>query len=44
MSGPFSDWILRSLSRRNGGIRHPEYRLQALWFGAVFIPVSSVYT
>ncbi|KAI1629310.1 major facilitator superfamily domain-containing protein [Exophiala viscosa] len=34
LGGPFSDWIVLHLSRRNGGIMEPEYRLWA------YLPVS----
>ena len=44
MAGPFSDWVVRFLARRNGGTRRPEQRLQALWLGAILIPVSSPFT
>jgi hypothetical protein len=40
MAGPFSDWIVRYQAKRHGGIRHPEQRLQAIWLGAVLIPVG----
>jgi MFS family permease len=44
VAGPFSDWVTRYMARRNGGIRHPEHRLQALWFGIPLIPVSQFST
>jgi hypothetical protein len=42
MAGPFSDWIVRYMARRNGGISHPEQRLHALWLGAVLVPVNGL--
>ncbi|RFU29413.1 hypothetical protein B7463_g6927, partial [Scytalidium lignicola] len=42
MAGPFSDWVVRWFARRNGGIRHPEQRLHALWLGAAIIPAGLI--
>lgn len=42
VAGPFSDWLVTWLARRNGGIRHPEQRLHVLWPAAVLVPVSTL--
>ncbi|OQU96344.1 hypothetical protein CLAIMM_02441 [Cladophialophora immunda] len=40
LAGPFSDWVVRFLARKNGGVRHPEQRLQAYWLGAILVPLG----
>ncbi|KIW28977.1 uncharacterized protein PV07_04828 [Cladophialophora immunda] len=39
LGGPFSDWVFRIRSRK-AGARHPEQRLQAIWPGAIVVPVG----
>lgn len=43
MSGPFSDYVVKVLARKNGGIRHAEQRLQAMWVGAILAPVCTIF-
>lgn len=38
--GPLSDAIANALTKRNGGLREPEFRLPALTIGLVTTPVS----
>jgi hypothetical protein len=40
--GYLSDWIMKLLSKRNGGVTQPEYRLNALIIPLVAILVSTI--
>ncbi|XEV01600.1 hypothetical protein FSHL1_006887 [Fusarium sambucinum] len=40
--GPFSDMIADRLTRRNGGVRHPEMRLPAMAISLITAPLSLV--
>ncbi|KAH8804875.1 major facilitator superfamily domain-containing protein [Xylogone sp. PMI_703] len=40
LGGPLSDWMVNHLAKKNNGIRYPEQRLRALWFGAPLVSVG----
>lgn len=41
-SGHLSDWITKMLSKRNGGVSQPEYRLIALVIPLIAILISTI--
>ncbi|EME78795.1 uncharacterized protein MYCFIDRAFT_157527 [Pseudocercospora fijiensis CIRAD86] len=42
LGGNFSDWTANFFTRRNGGIREPEFRLPAMTIGLVTAPLALV--
>ena len=40
--GPFSEWVADYFTKKNGGIREPEFRLPAISIGLVTAPLSLI--
>lgn len=40
--GTFSDWVANYFTRRNGGIREPEFRLPAISVGMITAPLALI--